>query len=303
MHDLVPYLDPELVEPFLGLQSFVASLEERDPDPRVRRRDLAVPGPGGGSVPVRLYEPAARPELVPAVLYVHGGGFVSGSVSQSDALCEELALACEAAVVSVEYRLAPRHPFPAAAEDAHAALVWLVAKASELGVDPARVALAGSSAGGCIAAETAFLARDRGEPALALLLLLSACLDDRHTTESSRSVVDGRVFNRQRSLDAWAAYLGGAADPPPRAVPARELDLSGLPPVYLALGQLDVVRDENVAFAARLMAAGVPTELHVYPGAFHGFDHGVAPAARVGIAAVRDRHDALRRALQPLEPS
>lgn len=248
---------------------------------------------------MRLYEPAARPELVPAVLYVHGGGFVRGSVSQSDALCEELALACEAVVVSVEYRLAPRHPFPAAAEDSYAALAWLAASAADLGVDPGRIALAGSSAGGCIAAETAFLARDRGEPALALLMLLSACLDNRNTTESSRSIVDPRVFNRQRSLDGWAAYLGGATDPPPHAVPAREPDLGGLPPVYLALGQLDVVRDENVAFASRLMSAEVPTELHVYPGAFHGFDHGVAPEARVSIAAVADRHEALRRALQP----
>jgi acetyl esterase/lipase len=250
---------------------------------------------------MRLYDLFDRTQSAPAALYVHGGAFVRGSIGLFDPLCEQIVTKANVVVASVEYRLAPRNPFPAAPEDCYAALVWLFSAAHEVGIDSARIAIVGSSAGGGIAAGVALMARDRGDFELAFQMLLCACLDDRHMTPSSHETTDPRTWNRQASLESWRAYLGDRRGViSPYAAPARMPDLRGLPSTYLAVGQLDLVRDENIHYANRLIHARVPTELHVYPGAFHGFDQGLAPTARVSIDAIENRHNALRRALHPV---
>jgi acetyl esterase/lipase len=271
-----------------------------EPSATVKPTDATVPGPPDNpeGVRVRVYEPRKRNGPLPAILYVHGGGFTAGSIDLTDYACDHLVDHVDAVVVSVEYRLAPEHPFPAGPEDCYAALRWLFGSATELAVDAARIAVAGASAGGGIAAGVALMARDRGEVALAFQAPLYACIDDRHVTQSSHEITDPQTWNRQNSLDAWRAYLGHepGGDVSPYAAPGRAEDLSSLPPAYMCVGQLDLVRDENVEYASRLLKAGVPTELHVYPGAFHGFED-VAPLARVSVDAIDDRDRALRRAL------
>jgi acetyl esterase/lipase len=221
-----------------------------------------------------------------------------GTVAADDGVCEHLVAAVDAVVVSVEYRLAPEHPFPAGPDDAYAVLRWLAASAEELGVDASRIAVAGRSSGGGTAAGAVLMARDRGEVEVAFQMPLYACLDDRLVTPSSHEIQDPRSWNRTLMDNAWDAYLGPmrGADVSPYAAPARAEDLSGLPPAYVQVGELDVLRDENVAYAQRLLQAGVPTELHVYPGAFHGFDV-LVPDAEISRRAIEERDAALRRAL------
>jgi acetyl esterase/lipase len=264
----------------------------------VAQREMAIGGPDGARLRLRVYEPRSRKRSLPAVLYVHGGGFVVGRVEHFDAKCERCVSRTGAVVVSVDYRLAPEHPYPAAPEDCYAALVWMSEHALELGIEATRIATLGESAGGAIAATVALLSRERRGPTLALQALVGACLDDRHETASSCEIVEPRVWNTRKSMLAWRAYLGALADGevPEHAAPARAYDLAGLAPAHIIVGGLDPMRDENIEYARRLMVAGVPTELHVYPSAYHGFDSAVPPAA-VSLAALDGLFAALRAAL------
>jgi acetyl esterase/lipase len=265
------------------------------PDGRVARRDAEADG-----VPLRIYEPRDRGagDLLAAVLQIHGGAFILGTLDDYDFVCERLVVEQGVIVVSVGYRLAPEHVFPAQLDDCFVALRWLHASAVELGADPARIAVTGESAGACLAAGLALLARDRGGPPIAFQLLTCPALDDRMRTPSSLEITDPRVINRAATLSAWRAYLGrepGGDDTPAYAAPGRAPDVGGLPRTHIAVGQLDPMRDECVAFASRLMQAGVPTELHVWPGAYHGFEMVAdAPISRDAKAA---RVNAWRRAL------
>jgi acetyl esterase/lipase len=202
------------------------------------------------------------------------------------------------AVVSVEWRRPPEHPFPAPMDDCYAGLAWTHRHAAELGVDPARIAIGGASSGGGSAAGLALLARDRGELPVRFQLLIYPMLDDRNVTPASRALTDPRVWNRASNLIGWRAYLGDAAGTgrvSPYAAPARATDLTGLPPAYLAVGDLDLFIDEDLEYAQRLQQADVPTELHVYPGGIHAFDS-YAPASALARRFAGDRDDALRRA-------
>ncbi|MEE1930098.1 alpha/beta hydrolase [Streptomyces sp. TRM 70351] len=240
--------------------------------------EVLAPGPGGGAPAVRLrvYRPEGAPGPLPAVYGIHGGGFVLGSPDADHdwnlLLCRELA----ALVVSVDYRLAPEHPHPAPLEDCYAGLRWLAADAGGLGVRPDRIALWGDSAGGGLAAALTLLARDRGGPAVCFQHLCSPALDDRLETPSARLFTDTPVWNRYNARLSWDAYLGrgvrGTAGVPAYAAPARAAgaELSGLPPAYVSVMELDPLRDEGVAYARALRAAAVPTRLRVVPGAFHG---------------------------------
>jgi acetyl esterase/lipase len=235
--------------------------------------EALVPGsPGTDPVRVRVYHPRGETAPRAAVVYVHGGGFIAGDLDTEEVRCVRFALECDCVVVSVEYRLAPEHRFPAALDDCHAALCWTAASADALGVDPHRIGLAGASSGGNLAAAVALLARDRGEPAVAFQLLVYPTLDDRRTTGSQQFVgspmVDGRDCER-----CWGYYLGDdRADVSPYAAPGRATDVSGLPPTYLMTAELDPLRDEGIEYATRLLAAGVSVDLHQFAGAFHGFD-------------------------------
>ena len=255
----------------------------------VRTEDRTVPGhPGDPDVPIRIYRRRDATEgLRPGLFEIHGGGFIMGTIEMMDPWCQAMAAHLDAVIVSVGYRLAPEHPFPAAVEDCHAALSWMAANAGELDIDPARIAIAGQSAGGGLAAATALLARDRGGPDLCFQLLEIPELDDRLETASMRQFTDTPLWNRPNAVWSWRHYLGDAhgGEVSPYAAPARATDLTGLPPAYVSTMEFDPLRDEGILYAMKLMQAGVPVELHAFPGTFHG-------SALVGDAAVSRRSGA-----------
>jgi acetyl esterase/lipase len=269
-------------------------------DERVTIEDRMVPGPEGEpDIRLRIYRLADQEGAVPGVYWIHGGGMIIGDPEMDDPRMVEYVVQLGCVAVSVDYRLAPEHPHPAPVEDCYAGLVWTAKNAAELGIDPDRLAVGGLSAGGGLAAGTVLLARDRGGPALAFQLLVCPMLDDRNVTPSSREFAEAVVWNRDANLFGWTALLGDAAgsdDVSPYAAPARATDLSGLPPAYIDVGELEVFRDECIDYAQRLVQAGVSTEFHLYPGAFHGFD-GMIPEAEISRRAAAERVVALRRAL------
>ncbi len=266
----------------------------------VTSQDRFAPGSEGDpDVRVRVYQPNDQTSKLPALYWIHGGGYVMGDIEQDDRLMMQLVKRIGCVCVSVDYRLAPEHPFPAPVEDCYAGLKWLFAHSDELGVEPARIAIGGASGGGGLAAGLALLARDRGEVQVAFQLLIYPMIDDRNVTPASYAITDPRMWNRESNLLGWKAYLGrdgGGADVSPYAAAARASDLTNLPPAYIPVGALDLFVDENIEYAQRLIQAGVPTELHVYPGAFHGFDL-FAPSAMVSKQFKADRDNALKRAL------
>ncbi|MEX5637291.1 alpha/beta hydrolase [Parafrankia sp. FMc2] len=237
-------------------------------------REELVPGPEGApDVRVRIYTPE-RIAAPAAIFDVHGGGFIVGDLDTVHPNNVRVARDLGVVVVSVDYRLAPEAPYPAGLEDCYAALVWTAKNAAELGVDPNRIAIHGVSAGGGLCAALALLARDRGGPAIAFQYLGVPELDDRLGTPSMRAFVDTPIWNRPKAEISWDCYLGpgvrGGADVPVYAAPARATDLADLPPAYISAMQFDCLRDEGIAYAQALLAAGVATELHLFPGTFHG---------------------------------
>jgi len=236
--------------------------------------DRLVPGaPGDPDVRVRLYRPD-DPAAGAGVYNVHPGGFTVGSVETDHALCVDLARTLGVVVVSVDYRLAPETGYPGPLEDVYAGLRWFAEHAEELGVDPAQIALHGTSAGAGLGAGTTLLARDRGGPAIAFQYLAIPAVDDRMRTTSMRTYDDTPLYNRPAAAASWDAYLGpdvpGSDEVPVYAAPARAGDLTGLPPAYVSVMHFDPLRDEGIAYALAMLAAGVPVELHLFPGTFHG---------------------------------
>lgn len=212
----------------------------------------------------------------PAILHMHGGGFIGGSPVISLGQLRPIAAATDSVIVTVDYRLAPAAPFPGSLEDNYAALLWLYRNAAELGVDTSRIAVLGESAGGGHAAMLAMAARDRGEVPIAFQALVYPMLDDR--TGSTRQVpphIGAFIWTPESNRRGWSALLGlpaGSPQVPAGSVPARIANVAGLPPAYIAVGSIDLFVDEDIAFAQRLLDAGIPVELNVVPGAFHGFD-------------------------------
>jgi len=284
-----------------GMKKMVtALLAGLPPVEGVTTKDELAPGPKGDpAVRVRVYRPIEQPSKLPALLWIHGGGYVMGDIEQDDRLMKQLVKRIGCVAVSVDYRLAPENPFPAPVEDCYAALKWLFAHAAELAVDPARIAIGGASGGGGLCAGLALMARARAEVKVAFQLLIYPMIDDRNCTPAAHAITDPRMWNRESNRLGWKAYLGrdgGGADVSPYAAASRATDLKGLPPAYIPVGALDLFVDENLEYAQRLIQAGVPTELHVYPGAFHGFDL-FAPSAAVSKQFKADRDAALKRAL------
>lgn len=267
------------------------------PNEDVEGEERTVPGPEGApEVRVRITRPVAPADGArPLLFHIHGGGMVLGSIETEQATAELLASQVDAVVVSVGYRLAPEHPHPAPAEDCYAALRWAAANAADLGADPDRLAVYGASAGGGLALAVALLARDRGGPHIAFQMPIYPMIDDTNTTPSSHEITEVGIWERDANLEAWGWYLGGA-EADPVAAPARALDLTGLPPAFIDVGEVDLFRDEDIAFAARLLQAGVPTELHVYPGAYHASET-FAPEAPLSQRIWGNRIAALQRAL------
>ncbi|WP_405008401.1 alpha/beta hydrolase [Kitasatospora purpeofusca] len=248
-------------------------------------------------VPVRLLRPTAASGPLPVLLWFHGGGQVLGFAAQDEPWLTRLAASLGCAVASVDYRLAPETPAPGAAEDGFTAYQWLSREADALGLDGARIGIAGQSGGGGIAAATAHLVRDRGGVAPLFQSLTYPMLDDRNRTASSHEITDIGIWDRSTNLLAWQAILGdraGTEDVCPYAAPARAADLADLPPTFITVGDLDCFRDEDLDYATRLRAQGVPVELHLYPGAYHAFDL-VAPGSRLAAAFHRTWFDYLAR--------
>jgi len=308
--------DPELV-PFIDLLPPPADGDDLA-GARARIRDLLEPinaavdtdgvtvtdhrAPGADGAPevlVRVYradDPAPGGGRA-ALLDIHGGGFVTGSIDMDHGFCVAAARRLGIVVATVEYRLAPEHPFPAGIEDCYAALCWLRDAADDLAVDRARIGVGGQSAGGGLSAATALLARDRGGPPLCFQFLGIPELDHRLDTASMRAFTDTPMWSRPQAILSWQRYLGtnhrGAVSP--YASPSIAQDLSGLPPAYITTMEFDPLRDEGILYALRMMEAGVSGELHSYPGTFHG-------SAMVTHAAVTKREGVerfvvLRRAL------
>ena len=244
---------------------------------------------------VRIYKPTGIFGSHPGILFIHGGGMIMGSIETENHKAAMLCETIQSIVVSVEYRLAPENPHPAQVQDCYEALVWMSKNASELGLDTDRLAIVGGSAGGGLAIATALMARDQEFPKLSFQMANYPMIDDRNETPSSKEITDVGIWDRKANIEAWDWYLGGKnADE--YAAPARAKDLSGLPPTFIDVGELDLFRDEDIEFAKRLLQAGVTTELHVYPGAYHASES-FAPEAELSKQIWTKRIEALKRAL------
>jgi acetyl esterase/lipase len=302
-HRLQPgAVDPELL-PFLnwrmGLLSHLGSYRfmlpklrrvaqergsKRLPLPAPAFKEQSVPGPTGApDVPVYLVNSESGSSPRSAVLFIHGGGFISGSAKADLVFAQRIAAEHDCVVVSVEYRLAPETPFPGAREDIYQVLAWMHQNAQELGIDPARITIFGTSAGGGHAVSVSLVARDRGEFPIAAMVLVYPMLDDRTgSTGKVPSHMGRHLWTRRLNRLGWSCLLGmapGGKRVPHGAVPARAERLDGLPPTFIGVGSIDLFAAEDAAFAKRLSAAGVPVDFVEIPGAFHGFDEAVPHAA------------------------
>jgi len=309
--DRIALVDPDLREALAKLPSLGDLSAETLPQARIALAGtppepapdgltitaVAIPGtPGQPDITALLYRPLGNGER-PAILNLHGGGFVAGSAGREDPAMRALSLELDVVILSVDYRLAPEATFPQPLEDCFTALLWLHGQSAALGVDPERIAVRGVSAGGGLAAGLSLLARDRCGPPIAFQLLIYPMLDDRTPAQANAGQF---VWPIEANRFGWSCYLGSEADGEVSiyAAPGRAENLAGLPTTFVATGSIDLFADEDIAFSRRLIAAGVATELHVYAGAYHGFN--LIAGAAVAQRFERDAKDALRRALAKL---
>ena len=255
----------------------------------VTRTDVTVPGPDGApDIRLRVHRRKGLDGDLPCMYWIHGGGYVLGSPEQDDQRFDRWCQRFDVVGVAVQYRLAPENPYPAPIEDCYAGLRWVKQHGAELGIDTNQVGIGGPSGGGGLAAALALVVRDRAEFDIDYQLLIYPMIDDTRTSVTANWEVP--VWNPQSNHFGWSSYLGplfGTDDVPAHAAPSRATDLSGLPPTYIMVGTLDGFADEDISYAQRLNQAGVAVELHVYPGAPHGFE-GFAPGTAVARQARRD---------------
>ena len=286
-------------DPPVGRKIFndiLASMAALIPPSEVAAVERTIPGPDV-DIPIVIYQPPSQAPR-PGLLWIHGGGYIIGT-AREDAICNAIAEHVGCTIVSVDYRLAPEATYKESMSDCFVALNWMVDYADELGIEKRRIAIGGNSAGGGLTAGLALYNRDNKGPDLAFQLLIYPMLDDTHETPSGHEIVYENVWHREVSLKAWRMYLGdecGTDSVSPYAAAARAEDLSGLPPAFVTVGTVDLFRDEDIDYAQRLMAAGVPTELEVYPGMFHAGER-VAPDADVSQRMFNGYLNALKRAL------
>jgi acetyl esterase/lipase len=318
--DLIELLDPELKGPIKMIlnqmppmsfdnlpaaravsKQMIATMKSQMPVvPGVITEDRIIPGPvGAPDVTVRIYRPEKQSVMLPSLLWIHGGGYMLGEIDQEDFTAKQFVLAGECVVVSVEYQLAPEHPYPAPLEDCYAALKWLSANADKLEVDGSRIAIGGASAGGGLAAGLALLSRDRNEVKTIFQLLVYPMINDCNIAPPDDDLPDTLFWTRDNNLIGWRSYLGcepGSEGISCHAAAYRANNLEGLPPAYVTVGDLDLFAQEDIEYSRRLINAGVPTELHVYPGGCHAFDM-LIPNADISKRFTADIHRALKRAL------
>ncbi|OUS26370.1 hypothetical protein A9Q99_18550 [Gammaproteobacteria bacterium 45_16_T64] len=283
--ELIPYLPlmPTIID-FSTLQSIRRSRSQFSSQQSLGEKvgntrnisiwNKTIPGlDGDPDIAIRIYKPdTTTNKTLPAIYEIHGGGFILGDLNMQDTWCRHIAVEVGAIVISIDYRLAPEHPFPAAPNDCYAGLCWIFDYADELGIDPSRIAIAGQSAGACLAVSTTLRARDMDGPQVCYQLLEIPVFDNRLETASMHEYQDTPMWNRPNALWSWKHYLGSnkQGDTSPYAAPARADDLSHLPSTYISTMEFDPLRDEGIEFALRLMRAGIAVELHNYPGTFHG---------------------------------
>jgi acetyl esterase/lipase len=313
-----PPVDPELEEilaklgtpPKLTLEMVMAQRTNPPPTPSVEEilssrpsvrhleRQISGPNDKDPKITISIFEPkTASSKPRPCMYYIHGGGMILANRFFYIGFVLDLLEGCDAICMSVEYRLAPENPYPAGLDDCYAGLEWVHKNAEELGIDPARIMIAGHSGGACLAAATALLSRDRKGPDLCGQFLGCPMLDDRNITASSRQYLEGGSWNRASNVMAWKALLGESAGTNVvslYAAPARADDLSGLPTAFIDVGSAEVFRDEAVAYASKLWACGVQAELHVWPGGFHGFEV-MASSASLSALARKAQMDWIKR--------
>ncbi len=270
--------------------------------PDVRIEEYTVQsGNMKSSLRLRVYKPKNTTTTVPVLLWFHGGGFVVGNLNQSDEFLLQLVRETEITAVSVDYRRAPENPFPAALDDAYCALKWVHDQADDLGIDPNRIAIGGESAGGGLAAALAQFAYDRREVKPIFQLLIYPMLDDRTSANPGEAGKDYLVWTSKSNYFGWESYLHqppGSASVPPASVPARRVDLTGLPSTWIGVGTIDLFYDEDISYAKKLQACGVDCELMTVPGAFHGFD-GASPDLPVARAFRKAMMETMKKHLFP----
>jgi acetyl esterase/lipase len=283
-----------------GTAALEVVTDEMLAEARISSRDVTITSYDGTEIVLSVLEPIGRTGTGPGLYHTHGGGMIAGDRWSAVPSTFKWLHRYNAVLVTVEYRLAPEHPDPAPVEDCYAGLLWTAEHAAELGIDLDRLMILGASAGGGLAAGTALLARDRRGPALIAQLLMCPMIDDRDQTTSTAQIDGIGVWDRGSNLTGWTALLGdrrGGPDVSIYASPARAEDVSGLPPAFIDCGSAEVFRDEAVAYASRLWAAGVQAELHVWAGGFHGFDL-MAPQATVSQQSIAARENWVDRVLR-----
>ncbi|KRE25840.1 alpha/beta hydrolase [Agromyces sp. Soil535] len=295
---LPPSITPEMI-PFMRDATVVAPVDDLLTERGISRRDVTIAGYEGADIVVSVLAPEGHTGTGPGIYHTHGGGMIVGDRFVGIAAIFDWIERFDAVCVTVEYRLAPEFPDPFPVEDCYAGLVWTAEHAEELGIDPARLIIAGGSAGGGLAAGVSLMARDRGGPALAGQVLICPMLDDRDASVSTRQIDGVGVWDRTSNVTGWSALLGdrrGTDAVSIYAAPARATDLSGLPPAFIDCGSAEVFRDEDVAYASQIWADGGQAELHVWPGGFHAFDM-MAPHAAMSQAALAARDNWVARIL------
>ncbi|KAF2808466.1 alpha/beta hydrolase fold-3 domain-containing protein [Mytilinidion resinicola] len=261
--------------------------------------ERTIPGPHG-DINISIFKPSASTDKPrPGIYFIHGGGMFTGNRFLGSSFLCDWVEQVGAVGVSVEYRLAPEHPYPVPLDDCYAGLKWVGEHLGELGIDPDRLMLAGQSAGGGLSASLALTVRDKGGPKLRALCLICPMLDDHNNSLSARQYATVGTWNQEKSAFGWSCLLGdqaGSEGVSPYAAAARATDLSGLPPTFLDVGSAEPFRDEVVAFAGAIWKDGGKADLHVWDGAFHGFDM-LVPSAKLSVAAVSTRLDWVKRVL------
>jgi acetyl esterase len=277
-----------------GLMAALAGMSGPSTAPLAKVENRTIPGPAG-AMPVRVYTPKGETTL-PLLVYFHGGGWVLGDLETHDSICRELAHGAGCVVMAVDYRLAPEHKFPAAADDCYAAVVWAARNAAEIGADPTRIAIAGDSAGGNLTCVTALQARDKGGPKLCFQLPVYPVTDHSFDTPSYRDNATGYLLETDAMVWFWNHYLRSKGDgAEPYASPLRATDLRGLPPALVITAEFDPLRDEGEAYAKRLRDADVPVTLHRFDGMIHGF-FGMGAVMDQAKTAIAESCAALRKA-------
>jgi len=294
-----PTLTPDMI-PQMRQMPADPTLDELVAGVGAVHEERTIAGYDGGEIVLSIYRRPGQATAGPGIYHIHGGGMVIGNRFMGVQAFLPYIQTHGAVVVSVEYRLAPEFPDPVPVEDCYAGLVWTAEHADELGIDLSRLIVGGASAGGGLSAGVTLLARDRRGPQLRASLLIYPMLDDRNETVSSHQIQGIGVWDRTSNFTGWDALLGerrGTDDVSIYAAPGRAEDLSGLPPTFIDVGSAEVFRDEDVAYASRIWAAGGVAELHVWPGGFHGFD-GFAPQAQLSMAMIDTRNRWLARMLE-----